>query len=389
MNGKQRLQAVCRGNQPDRPPVYEQSIYSHIATEVLGRKCEIGGGGIKRNEVAAWIKGEKAHEDYVARMLRDLVDTVKAIGLDIIRLPWRERRRPTRQIDENTFLFGVEDSEDFEVMRYDPASDTWYHLDSALKRHGMGLLEKQLTAALKAPPPTTASDPGWAELDFLIREVGTTHGIALSAAGVGIPMTDPEWLEIIMLRSELVRDYLLRQADQALLDLRAAKARGVDIIMGGGDLADNKGPVFSPRLFRKVVLPQLQKVTTACADLMMPYVYRTDGNIWPIADMMFTEGGAQGYGEIDLNAGMRILDFKKKFPKLICWGNVDCGRLMSFGTPEEVRAATLALIEEIRPFGRHILGSSNSIHQGIPTPNFLAMVEAAKASARPLQRTSA
>lgn len=382
MTGKERLQAVCQGRHPDRPPIYEQSIYSHIATHVLGRRCEIGGGAIKRNEAASWLQGEKAHADYVARMLQDLVDTVKKIGLDIIRLPWRERRRPSKQIDEHTFLFGVEGSDDFEVMRYDPDSDTWYHVDSALKRKGMGLLEKQLADALKAPPPSKPSDAGWTDLDFLIKQAGETHGVALSIAGVGIPMTEPEWLELIMLRSDLVRDYLLRQAEQAVIDLKAAKARKIDIIMGGGDLADNKGPVYSPRLFKKVVLPQLKVITAACAELKMPYIYRTDGNIWPLSDMMFVEGGAQGYGEIDWGAGMRIPAIKEKYPKLICWGNVDCAHLMSFGKPAAVAAATRELIEQIRPYGGHILGSSNSIHQGIPVDNFLAMIEAAKSCAR-------
>ncbi|MGH7144542.1 MAG: uroporphyrinogen decarboxylase family protein [Planctomycetota bacterium] len=381
MTGKERLQAVCQGRMPDRPPVYEQSIYSHVATSVLGRPCEIGGGAIKRNEVAAWLKGEQAHAEYVARMLDDLVDTVKAVGLDMIRLPWRERRRPTRQIDQDTFLFGEEGSDDFEVARYDPASDTWYHLDSALKRGGMALLERRLTADLAAPPPVRASDPGWAELDYLVERVGATHGIALSAAGVGIPMTEPAWLEIIMLRSELVRDWLLRQAEQSVLDLREAREHRVDIIMGGGDLADNKGPIYSPRLFRKVVLPQLQWITHACGQLGLRYIFRTDGNIWPIADMLFGEGGAHGYGEIDFGAGMRILDFKKRFSRLICWGNVDCAQLMSFGTPAEVQRATRELIEEIRPYGGHILGSSNSIHRGIPVENFLAMVAATQEAA--------
>jgi uroporphyrinogen decarboxylase len=52
--------------------------------------------------------------------------------------------------------------------------------------------------------------------------------------------------------------------------------------------------------------------------------------------------------------------------------------LLTFGTPEEVRRATLECIRKASPGGGHILSSSNIIHRGVPPENYLAMIETAK-----------
>jgi len=79
------------------------------------------------------------------------------------------------------------------------------------------------------------------------------------------------------------------------------------------------------------------------------------------------------------------MDFKGGVPtsegmchRLTLLGNVDCGRLLCSGAPEEVAAAVKKLIQGCAPGGGYILSSSNSIHSGVKTKNFLAMLEAAR-----------
>ncbi len=126
------------------------------------------------------------------------------------------------------------------------------------------------------------------------------------------------------------------------------------------------------------MLPVLKATVAKCEELGLKYMFRTDGVIWPIADDIFVHAGSHGYGEIEYGAGMRLSEFKARYQKVACWGNVDTGGVLTLGSPEEVREATKRNIDEIREYGGHMLGSSNAIHKGVTAENFLAMVETAK-----------
>ena len=57
-------------------------------------------------------------------------------------------------------------------------------------------------------------------------------------------------------------------------------------------------------------------------------------------------------------------------------GNMDCGNLLSFGTPDEVARATVECIDAGWGEGGHILTASNAITASVPVANYLAMVNA-------------
>jgi uroporphyrinogen decarboxylase len=59
-------------------------------------------------------------------------------------------------------------------------------------------------------------------------------------------------------------------------------------------------------------------------------------------------------------------------------GNIDCGNLLTNGTPDQVTKAVKRCISTASPGGGHILSSSNSIHSGVKPENFLAMIAATK-----------
>ena len=107
-------------------------------------------------------------------------------------------------------------------------------------------------------------------------------------------------------------------------------------------------------------------------------MYRTDGNIWPIAEELLVESGVHGYGEIDIEAGMNIGELKRRFPHLTLWGGVKCGSTLIRGTKEEIVTETKKAIEEGAPGGGFIFGSSNAIQSSVPPENFLIMLETAK-----------
>ena len=173
---------------------------------------------------------------------------------------------------------------------------------------------------------------------------------------------------------ELFRRKVLLQADHAIAVGRAIVAAGLPPVMsGGGDLAGTQGPIYSPAMFREIVLPGYVKALTELNRLGVHYYFCSDGNLWPLMDMLFGEAGIPGYGETDRDAMMTVASIRARFPRLVIWGNVASSVLM-YGTVAEVRAQARAALAEAGGRG-YFQGCSNAIVHGTPVANVLAMFE--------------
>ena len=163
-----------------------------------------------------------------------------------------------------------------------------------------------------------------------------------------------------------------------IINLELAKevaARGVKIVYTGDDFAYNKGPLMSPRHFRELFYPGLCRVMGGYKELGLYVIKHTDGNIWPIIDMII-DSGIDCLDPIDPQAGMDLGEVKMKYGhRMALKGNVDCAQLMTFGNPEEVIEATKVALHQGMPGGGFILSSSNSIHSGVKPENYVAMLQ--------------
>ena len=70
------------------------------------------------------------------------------------------------------------------------------------------------------------------------------------------------------------------------------------------------------------------------------------------------------------------------FPRLVLWGNLDCGELLVRGTVEELERAARECLKKGMPGGRYIFGSSNSISWATPPENLLAMLRVGEEEGR-------
>ena len=155
---------------------------------------------------------------------------------------------------------------------------------------------------------------------------------------------------------------------------REAVARGVKIVYTGDDYASNTGPLMSPRHFRQLFFPGLCRVIRGFKELGLYVIKHTDGKLWPILDMI-VESGIDCLDPIDPQAGMDLARVKTQYGNRVALkGNVDCGRLMTFGTPEQVAEATREALRHGAPGGGFILSSSNSIHSAVQPENYRALL---------------
>ncbi len=160
---------------------------------------------------------------------------------------------------------------------------------------------------------------------------------------------------------------------------REVAARGVKIVYTGDDYASNTGPLMSPRHFRKLFFPGLCRVMGGFKELGLHVIKHTDGKLWPILGMI-VESGIDCLDPIDPQAGMDLALVKAQYgDRVALKGNVDCGLLMTFGTPEQVVEATKTALRQGAPGGGFILSSSNSIHSAVKPENYRALLDTWKA----------
>jgi uroporphyrinogen decarboxylase len=153
---------------------------------------------------------------------------------------------------------------------------------------------------------------------------------------------------------------------------------GADIIVLSDDYAGNDTTFFSPAVFRKLVLPRLQRVVDAIHAEGAKVVKHSDGNLWPILDEI-VDTGIDAINPIEPVAGMDIGDVKQKYGDRVCLvGNVDCSYILSEASTDEVTEVVAECIRKGSPGGGHIIASSNCIHSAVKPENYLAMIRATK-----------
>jgi hypothetical protein len=194
----------------------------------------------------------------------------------------------------------------------------------------------------------------WLGIDPVWHSMGFEH-FALSLA------SDPALVERFMDR---VTDHLGRIAE-GLCEL------DFDFIWAADDIAYRTLPFFSPRAYRKHLLPYTMRVAEK---ITKPWIFHSDGNLLPILDDLLS----QGMNAIHpLEPGSMDLDYLKREYGDRCAfvGNIDID-LLGRGSPEEVRQQVRERIAQLGPGYGYLMSSSNSITEYCLPENVVAMLEA-------------
>jgi len=371
MTRHQRCLSTIAGHTTDRPPRYMPSIACSVASAILGRPAHTGTSSLHYAEVAAWAKGEAAHQEFEEKFIQDLIAIQRAFDIDVLRMPWRMNRKPSVQVDEYTFIFG-DPQGNHTVWAYSPVTCDFGEVKRVIVAEEPPKNESEASDENRASQPC----PLPAGYSDLCRNFGEEFFVACVGGGIAVGHHEDDLIELIE-EPEKVGRRLMNQARSAVaLGQAISQNNYPKVLLGGGDLASMSGPIYSPEIFREVLLPAYKFAMKELNALGFHYVFRSDGNLWPLADMLFDQADCNGYGEVDRDAGMTVKKLRQKYPNLVLWGNVSSALLVE-ASPKEVTENSKIIIEESGGT-RYFHGCSNAIMTGTPPANVEAMFAAAR-----------
>jgi uroporphyrinogen decarboxylase len=339
---KERILRALRREVPDRVPHFEWLVDRRVRDALL--------------------PGNKGHNDFAVRMGHD------AVLVDPL---FRKTPLPGDAGRDGRYL-----------------SEWGYVGQKTQEEHGIEVESPIKTMAdfERYTPPDPLAPERFAPIEEALAAYGDRYAVIVHLNDVfSLPrylMGMENLLMAIVAEPELVAALVDMSVDINLKLAKEVRARGAEIVYTGDDVASNTGPLMSPRHFRKLFYPGLQRVMQGYKELGLYVIKHTDGNLWPLMDMI-VDSGIDCLDPIDPQAGMDLAEVKAKYgDRIALKGNVDCAQLMTFGAPEETAEATKAALRDGMPGGGYICSSSNSIHSGVKPENYLALMNTVRECGR-------
>lgn len=342
MNGRERFLTALRRQQPDRVPVWELII----------------------NEPTRSTWGATSLEEFV-----------EAEDLDGITVFEDTPLTPVQVDDVHMEGIGSADSDHWQIV--------WRQTDVAIPYPESGPINGPEDLAAYSPPDpdddarlaslrsAVARFKGKRAIVFLTHDAFEFSHYLLGGMD-RLLMAYIDTPDFVHELAQMVMDYKTRLMKKAI-------ALGADAIVSGDDYAATHGPSMSPGHFREFVLSYLKQSVDVAHDAGVPFIKHTDGNIWPLLDMMVDEAGIDAIDPLEPLAGMDIGRAKQQYgDRIAVMGNLDCTELLPNATPEQVELAVQETIAKAAPGGGFVLASSNSIHPAVRPENYRAMIEAAR-----------
>jgi len=371
---RERIEKILDGKRPERLPAYTPTIASDVASRILGRKAYTGGPELWYEEAIAWTNGKSAWEEFNSQVVEDIIAIHRVLGWDVIRLPWRNNIKPSKRIDECTFVCGDPDGM-HQVWKWDPQSMNFFMIhdsSNGTSPEDWPELASSVERGIDDRIEVIRSSFG-DELVALQKRVGDDMYVIGGGAALSLGV-DESSLIAAVLYPEAVEKILDCQLQVGLAQLEALAKHGIKVVLGGGDMADKNGPIYSPEMFYRFMAPRWEKIADKCRELDLHYVWRSDGNIWKISDFLFKEAKFPGYGEVDFDASMTTAALKERYPELVIWANVSGDKLRRCSS-EEVYKHCMEILYSSDGKG-HVYGCSNTILPGTPVENVYSMMQA-------------
>lgn len=191
------------------------------------------------------------------------------------------------------------------------------------------------------------------------------------------------WYMDFLLNPELISALLDKILEIRIgLTVRALQEVGdlIDAVSSSDDIADQRGPQISPKMYRQFIKPRHQQYFEAIrSNTKAKIIYHSCGAVGRLIPD-FIEMGVDFLNPVQVSAeGMDSAWLKKTYGKEIgFWGAIDTMRVLPFGSPDEVRNEVSLRLRDLAPGGGYVLAAVHNIQPNVPPENIVAMFAAAK-----------
>ncbi|MCP4643073.1 MAG: hypothetical protein GY851_21685, partial [bacterium] len=313
MTSRERVEAALRHEEPDRTPVFEYVLLSPVADALLGRPYAL--------DPSHWPGALDAlgWEGAVRQQAVDQLDLACLLGHDMM------------------YVYPNPMPEVRDVALHLPPAESAHDPVAAVRQRN-----EQARASL-APPPEEAL-----LVYVVVKEEMARRGIdlpILAPAYVHGIWTDVDLMHTMLMAPEVAHEHFELATRRALASIDAYVELELDQIGVGGDFAGTR-PLISPEMYREFIVPQVRTCSRHIHAAGRWAVNASDGDLWSVIEDFLIGCDVDGYLEIDLFAGMDLATLKERFGgRVTFYGNLDCGNMLTYGTPESIRRDTIRCLE--------------------------------------------
>jgi uroporphyrinogen decarboxylase len=154
----------------------------------------------------------------------------------------------------------------------------------------------------------------------------------------------------------------------------------VDVVMIGDDLAGQRGPLFNPQIYGRLVKPRQKALVQHIRSLTRAKVwYHTCGACAAyIPELM--DNGVDILNPVHVGLpGMEPAELKSRYgDRLTFWGGgIDAQHVLPTASPAKVREHVRKHMEVFKPGGGYVFNNVHNIQAGVPVENIVALFDAA------------
>lgn len=154
----------------------------------------------------------------------------------------------------------------------------------------------------------------------------------------------------------------------------------VDVVMVGDDLAGQRGPLFNPEIYRRLVKPRQKALVQHIKSMTSAKIwYHTCGCcVTYIPDLI--DNGVDILNPVQIGiAGMEPAALKQKYGRQITFwgGGIDAQHVLPTAPPEVIREHVRANLKVFKPGGGYVFNNVHNIQAGVPPRNIVALLDAA------------
>ncbi len=174
---------------------------------------------------------------------------------------------------------------------------------------------------------------------------------------------------------DLVADMFEVHTNLVLAQMQTLYDAGIrfDALFIGGDIAYKNGLLFSPDMYRELILPRARRIFGCCHDCGMKVIYHSDGDCRQAIPLLI-EAGIDCLQPMEVQAGMDVGELAQKYGKQLSFqGNVSVRQLS--GTKDQAVAEARKKIRAGKNARGYIFHSDHSLPPSVPWENYKAIME--------------